>query len=225
MWICTSTTVEACRLLYRRICTIKISGIFEVKNYSTGADGFCLFVTMAFVTYGPLGPGWLVDDFNYNSMTLRLMIPAESVSTTRPVQEDDYIACMNTYTLFHEVPKFKGENFFKNKLIVWGLKKVASRKGCSTSWIALAWVTAQEWLRFLEQLSQHVSSQNFVSRIIDLTEDEKLELRKIIDAVKPHGHRYTPYPGGYGRTVSMSTYFKDGIGWFVMVETCYWLMC
>lgn len=34
--------------------------------------------------------------------------------------------------------------------------------------------------------------ENWASRDIDLTEEEKREMRKVIDAAKPHGNRYAP---------------------------------
>lgn len=34
--------------------------------------------------------------------------------------------------------------------------------------------------------------ENFASRNVDLTEEEKKEMRKIIDAAKPEGNRYAP---------------------------------
>lgn len=32
--------------------------------------------------------------------------------------------------------------------------------------------------------------ENWASRDVDLTEEEKQEMRRIIDAAKPHGNRY-----------------------------------
>lgn len=34
--------------------------------------------------------------------------------------------------------------------------------------------------------------ENWASRDIELTEEEKQEMRNIIDAAKPHGNRYAP---------------------------------
>lgn len=34
--------------------------------------------------------------------------------------------------------------------------------------------------------------ENWGSREIELTEEEKKEMRRIIDAAKPHGNRYAP---------------------------------
>jgi diketogulonate reductase-like aldo/keto reductase len=34
--------------------------------------------------------------------------------------------------------------------------------------------------------------ENWASRDIELTDEEKKEMRKIVDAAKPHGNRYAP---------------------------------
>lgn len=38
----------------------------------------------------------------------------------------------------------------------------------------------------------HRLEENWASRDIDLTEEEKQEMRRIIDAAKPYGNRYAP---------------------------------
>lgn len=89
-------------------------------------------------------------------------------------------------------PKFQGENFYKNKAIVEEIKKLAVRKGCTISQIALAWVAAQGFIAIPGTTKPKRLEENFASRDIELTEEEKKEMRKIIDAAKPHGNRYAP---------------------------------
>lgn len=90
------------------------------------------------------------------------------------------------------VPKFQGENFYKNRAIVEEIKKLASRKGCTISQIALAWVAAQGMIAIPGTTKATRLVENWTSRDIDLTEEERQEMRKIIDAAKPHGNRYPP---------------------------------
>ncbi|KAJ4374113.1 hypothetical protein N0V83_002852 [Neocucurbitaria cava] len=75
---------------------------------------------VAYVAYSPLGHGWLVDDFPYK--------------TPDDFAPDDFR---------RESPKFQGENFYKNRAIVDEIKKLASKKGCTLTQVALAWVAAQ----------------------------------------------------------------------------------
>ena len=87
------------------------------------------------------------------------------------------------------VPKFQGENFYKNKAIVEQIKAFASKKGCTTAQIALAWVAAQGMIAIPGTTKVARLEENWASRDIDFTEEEKRELRKLVDAAKPHGER------------------------------------
>jgi aryl-alcohol dehydrogenase-like predicted oxidoreductase len=124
---------------------------------------------VAYVAYSPLGHGWLVDDFPYKS-------PDDFAP-------DDFR---------RSIPKFQGENFYKNRAIVDEIKKLASRKGCTLTQIALAWVAAQGMIAIPGTTKAGRLEENFASREIDLTEEEKAEMRKILDAAKPVGNRYAP---------------------------------
>ena len=89
------------------------------------------------------------------------------------------------------VPKFQGEAFYKNRAIVEEIKKLASRKGCSLPQIALAWVASQGMIAIPGTTNPKRLEENFASRNVDLNESERQEMRKIIDAAKPQGDRYS----------------------------------
>lgn len=72
------------------------------------------------------------------------------------------------------------------------MKKLASRKGCTVSQIALAWVAAQDMIAIPGTTKAERLEENWASRDVVLTEEEKVEMRRIIDASKPHGNRYSP---------------------------------
>ncbi|CAG8068280.1 unnamed protein product [Penicillium olsonii] len=122
---------------------------------------------VAYVAYSPLGHGWLVDNFDYNS-------------------PDDF----SPDDFRRKSPKFQGENFYKNKEIVEAIKGIAARKGCKVSQIALAWVATQGMIAIPGTTKAARLEENWASRDIDLTAEEQSEMRKIIDAAKPHGNRY-----------------------------------
>jgi aryl-alcohol dehydrogenase-like predicted oxidoreductase len=90
------------------------------------------------------------------------------------------------------VPKFQGENFYKNKAIVEEIKKLASRKGCSTSQIALAWVASQDMIAIPGTTKATRLEENWASKEVELSEEEKREMRSIVDKAKPAGERYGP---------------------------------
>jgi aryl-alcohol dehydrogenase-like predicted oxidoreductase len=78
----------------------------------------CRKLGIGFVPYAPLGRGFLTG------------------AITRPDQfvEDDYR---------RRNPRFQGENFTRNLVLVDKVKELAARYGCTASQLALAWVLAQ----------------------------------------------------------------------------------
>ncbi|KFY98439.1 hypothetical protein V498_01467 [Pseudogymnoascus sp. VKM F-4517 (FW-2822)] len=142
---------------------------FETLHETDGLIQTANELGIAYVAYSPLGHGWIVDDFPYKS-------PDDFAP-------DDFR---------RRVPKFQGENFYKNLSIVEEVRKLASRKGCTTTQIALAWVAAQGMIAIPGTTKANRLEENWASRDIDLTEEEKQEMRRIIDAAKPYGNRYAP---------------------------------
>ena len=88
-------------------------------------------------------------------------------------------------------PKFQGENFYKNKAIVDQIKDLAAQKGCTTAQVALAWVTAQDMIAIPGTTKVKRLEENWASRDIDFTAEEKQQIRELIDANKPVGERYS----------------------------------
>ncbi|KAJ5651256.1 uncharacterized protein N7484_004979 [Penicillium longicatenatum] len=142
---------------------------FETLHETDGLIDTAKELGIAYVAYSPLGHGWLVDDFNYN--------------TPDDFAPDDFR---------RKVPKFQGENFYKNKAIVEEIKKIATRKGCRISQVALAWVASQGLIPIAGTTKAGRLEENWASRDVELTEEDKVEMRRIIDSAKPHGNRYAP---------------------------------
>ncbi|CAG8108791.1 unnamed protein product [Penicillium salamii] len=142
---------------------------FETLHERSGLIETAKELGVAFVAFSPLGHGWLVDDFQYKS-------PDEFAV-------DDFR---------RTVPKFQGENFYKNKAIVDEIKKLATKKDCSVAQIALAWVAAQGLITIPGTTRASRLEENWASRDIELSEEELVEMRKIVDAAKPVGERFAP---------------------------------
>ncbi|RAK96476.1 putative aldo-keto reductase (AKR13) [Aspergillus ibericus CBS 121593] len=142
---------------------------FETVHETTGLIETAKELGVAFVAFSPLGHGWLVDDFQFQS-------------------PDDFAPTDFRRT----VPKFQGENFYKNKAIVDEIKKLATKKGCSVAQIALAWVAAQGLITIPGTTKPSRLEENWTSRDVELTEDELKEMRKIVDEAKPIGDRFNP---------------------------------
>ncbi|KAH7109293.1 NADP-dependent oxidoreductase domain-containing protein [Dendryphion nanum] len=141
---------------------------FETIHETDGLIEVTRELGVAYVAYSPLGHGWLVDNFDYSS-------------------PDDF--AQNDFR--RTSPKFQGDNFYKNKSIVEEIKKLAKRKGCSTPQIALAWVAAQGMIAIPGTTKATRLEENWASRDVVLTEEEKKEMRKIVDAAKVEGNRYS----------------------------------
>ncbi|KAK4561618.1 hypothetical protein LTR86_004297 [Recurvomyces mirabilis] len=122
---------------------------------------------VTYVAYSPLGHGWLVDNFDYAS--------------PEDFAPDDFR---------RGVPKFQGENFFKNKAIVEEIKKLAQRKGCTLPQIALAWVAAQGMIAIPGTTKPGRLEENWASRDVRLNDEELREMRSIVEKAKPEGNRY-----------------------------------
>lgn len=93
------------------------------------------------------------------------------------------------------VPKFQGENFYKNKAIVDEIKKLAARKGCTTTQLALAWVAAQGLIAIPGTTKTHRLEENWASRDVDLTDSELQEMRRLVEDAKPVGERFNEVMG------------------------------
>ncbi|TGO45020.1 hypothetical protein BCON_0433g00080 [Botryotinia convoluta] len=141
---------------------------FETIHETDGLIETAKELKIAYVAYSPLGHGWLVDDFPFKTPE---DFPAGDFRRTSP--------------------KFQGENFYKNKAIVEEIKKLATRRGCTITQIALAWVAAQGMIAIPGTTKPERLEANFASRNIDLTKDELQEMRKIVDEAKPQGNRYS----------------------------------
>ncbi|KAJ9130288.1 Aldo/keto reductase [Pleurostoma richardsiae] len=142
---------------------------FETLHETDGLIETAKELGISYVAFSPLGHGWLVDNFDYNS-------------------PDDFAP--NDFR--RTVPKFQGENFYKNKAIVKQIKVLAARKGCTVAQIALAWVAAQGMIPIPGTTKTQRLEENWASREIDLTDEEKQAMRRLVDEAKPVGNRYPP---------------------------------
>ncbi len=166
---------------------------FETLHETDGLIQTAKDLDVAYVAYSPLGHGWLVDDFPFESpddFASDDFRRSGELSIIRTLATDIFYWLLTQFLL--TAPKFQGENFFKNRAIVDELKKLASRKGCTLTQIALAWVAAQGMIAIPGTTKAKRLEENWASRDFELTEAEKQEMRGIIDAAKPHGDRYAP---------------------------------
>ena len=129
----------------------------------------CGKLGIAFVAYSPLGRGFLTGRFK----------------TFEDLEEGDYRRFS---------PRFQGDNFQKNLDLADKVQRLAAKKGCTASQLALAWVMAQHDYIFpipgtkrVQYLEENAGSVN-----IHLSSHELQE----IDAIFPRGAAVGErYPG------------------------------
>jgi aryl-alcohol dehydrogenase-like predicted oxidoreductase len=90
------------------------------------------------------------------------------------------------------MPRFQGENFYKNLELVEKVKALASEKGCTPSQLAIAWVLAQgkdivtipgtKRIKYLEE--------NIASEMVQLSNDDLRAIDEILPAGAASGARY-----------------------------------
>ena len=83
-----------------------------------GVLATCRKLGIGFVSYSPLGRGFLTG----------------AITSAAQFAEDDYRRAS---------PRFQGENFTKNMILVDKVKVLAARRACTPGQLALAWVLAQ----------------------------------------------------------------------------------
>jgi aryl-alcohol dehydrogenase-like predicted oxidoreductase len=125
----------------------------------------CRELGIGFVAYSPLGRGFLTGKYK---------------------KPEDF----PTDDRRHRFPRFQGENFQKNLDLVAKLEKLAAKKKCTASQLALGWVLAQgqdivpipgtKKLKYLEE--------NLAAAAIRLTADDLAEIARDLPAAA--GERY-----------------------------------
>lgn len=125
---------------------------------------------IGFVPYSPLGRGFLTGQ----------------IKSFEDLPADDY----RRY-----YPRFQGENFAKNLEVVSLIETFASRKGCTPSQLALAWLLAQgeqvvpiPGTKRLERVAENIGALS-----VTLSEEELLEIERISPKGVAAGARYPQF--------------------------------
>lgn len=90
------------------------------------------------------------------------------------------------------MPRFQGENFYKNLELVEKIEALAEQKGCTPSQLALAWVLAQgddiiaiPGSKRIRHLEENIASKN-----VQLTKEDLQGIEAIMPAGIVSGSRY-----------------------------------
>lgn len=127
----------------------------------------CAELGIGFVAYSPLGRGFLTGQIK---------------------KIEDFEA--GDYRRFS--PRFQGENFQKNLLLVEKIQQLATKKGCQASRLALAWVMAQGKHIFPIPGTKRIKylDENAGALTVSLSPEELAEIDAILPRNAAAGQRY-----------------------------------
>jgi aryl-alcohol dehydrogenase-like predicted oxidoreductase len=127
----------------------------------------CRELGIGFVAYSPLGRGFLTGQ----------------IKKYEDLDADDYR---------RNSPRFQGENFAKNLLLVSRIEEFATRKGCTPSQLALAWVLAQgaDIVPIPGTKRRRYLQENVGALSVVLTPAENAEINALFPAGAATGTRY-----------------------------------
>lgn len=164
----SSTNPSQCQLYRPYRCVQAEYSAFETvhKSESDGLITTAHELNIAFVDFSPLYHGWLVDNFDYSSA-------------------DDF--ALDDFRRI--VPKFQGESFPKNKVIVMEMKELTGTEGCTISQLDLAWVVSQGLIPIVGTTKAGRLVENRGYRAVTFDEEELKEMRRIVEEAKPEGER------------------------------------
>lgn len=93
------------------------------------------------------------------------------------------------------MPRFQGENFYKNLELVEKLKLLAGQKGCTPSQLAIAWVLAQGKDIITIPGTKRIKNleENFAAENVQLTQEELESINTIVPAGIVSGTRYPEF--------------------------------
>ena len=120
---------------------------------------------IGFVAYSPLGRGFISGD----------------IKTPDDFPADDFR---------RSIPRFQGEQFYKNLELVDAIKKLADEKQITPSQIAIAWVIAKGHLPIPGTKRVKYVEQNIAAAGIELSSEEIEKLEAIIPPGTKTGERY-----------------------------------
>lgn len=122
-------------------------------------------LNIGFVAYSPLGRGFLSGD----------------VKSPDDFPADDFR---------RSIPRFQGENFYKNLELVSEIKKIADEKGISSSQLAITWIISKGHLPIPGTKRVKYVEQNIETVNIQLSKDELDRLESIVPLGTSTGDRY-----------------------------------
>lgn len=120
---------------------------------------------IGFVAYSPIGRGFLSGE----------------IKTPEDFPADDFR---------RTIPRFQGENFYKNMELVHAIKELATAKGITVSQLAISWIISKGFLPIPGTKRVNYVAENIAATEIKLTASEFAALEAIVPLGLDTGDRY-----------------------------------
>lgn len=133
--------------------------LFESQVKETGLLATLDELGIGFVAYSPLGRGFISGDFKHPN----------------DISEGD---------IRRYIPRFQGDNFYKNLQLLNEVEKIAKEKNVTTSQIAIAWVVAQGYIPIPGTKKVKYVEQNIEATNIKLSANDLKRLEEVMPLAK-----------------------------------------
>lgn len=161
----SSATIKKAHQVYPLTAIQTEYALFERTVEEAGILDTLQELGIGFVAYSPLGRGFLSGELKH--------------------PED-----MPANDFRRSIPRFQGEQFYKNMELVRAIEKLAHEKGITSSQLALAWVCAKGHLPIPGTKRRKYVTENIEATNIILTADEINQLEAIVPLGTSVGDRY-----------------------------------
>ncbi len=139
--------------------------LFEREAEENGVLQTLRDLGIGFIAYSPLGRGFISGE----------------IKSPDDFPENDFR---------RSIPRFQGEQFYKNIELVNAIKTMAESKGITASQLALAWVIAKGIVPIPGTKRVKYVEENTAAASVSLNEDEMAELESIVPLGTNTGARY-----------------------------------
>ncbi|TWR29079.1 aldo/keto reductase [Mucilaginibacter pallidiroseus] len=139
--------------------------LFEREPEANGVLDSLNDLGIGFVAYSPLGRGFISGD----------------IKNPDDFADDDFR---------RQIPRFQGENFYKNMDLLAEIQELAGEKNVTPSQLALAWVLAKGVVAIPGTKRTKYLEENAAATAIQLSADELARLESIVPVGATAGNRY-----------------------------------
>lgn len=161
----SSETIKKAHLVHPLTAVQTEYSLFERNVEEDGILTTLKELRIGFVAYSPLGRGFISGD----------------IKSIDDFPENDFR---------RSIPRFQGEQFYKNIELVNEIKKLADEKGITPSQLGIAWVISKGFVPIPGTKRVKYVEQNIAATNINLSLAELARLEAIIPLGTPTGDRY-----------------------------------